>query len=58
MSMRKEERQAIAPCACQEGGDHREGVIGPESGTRNSAEVGCSAREGARCPQLAFEHKA
>ena len=56
--MRKEERQAIAPCACQEGGDHREGVIGPESGTHNSAEVGCSAREGARCPQLAFEHKA
>lgn len=56
--MRKEERQAIAPRACEEEGNQREGVIGPESGTHNSGEVGCGAREGARCPQLAFEHKA
>ena len=58
MSMRKEEkRQAITPWTCEEGDDHRVGVIGPKSGTRNSGEVGCSAREGARCPQLVFEHK-
>lgn len=58
MSVRKEEkRQAITPWACEEGGDHRVGVIGPKSGTHNSGEVGCGAREGARCPQLVFEHK-
>ena len=34
MSMRKEEkRQAITPWTCEEGDDHRVGVIGPKSGT-------------------------